>query len=203
MTDTSTRYELHGRTRQKARTRAALLEATRELLTAGITPTVEQAAELAEVSASTAYRYFPNRRALLAATYPMIEEKSLLGSQAPPDPLERLELVTERLGRRLVDYEPELRTALRLSLEAPRDDDSSLLRRGRAIAWIEEALEPLRSQKSAREIRRLALAIRATLGIEPLVWLTDVGGLSSEEAVSLMRASAATLLRVAMDERLS
>ena len=48
------------------------------------------------------------------------------------------------------------------------------------------------------ELRRLVLAIRATLGIEPLVWLTDVGGLSREEAADLMRSSARTLLRSAL-----
>jgi AcrR family transcriptional regulator len=196
----ATPYELGGRTKQKARTREALLAATREMLAEGIAPTVEQAAERAEISASTAYRYFPNRRALLAATYPVIDADSLLGSDPPADPIQRLELVTERLGRLLVENEPELRTALRLSLEPPpeRDPDSLILRRGRAIGWIEEALEPLRTKLGKSEVHRLALAIRAALGIEPLVWLTDVGGLSSEGAVELMRSSARTLLRAAI-----
>jgi AcrR family transcriptional regulator len=196
----ATPYELGGRTKQKARTREALLAATRELLAEGIAPTVEQAAERAEISASTAYRYFPNRRALLAATYPVIDVDSLLGSDPPADPIQRLELVTERLGRLLVENEPELRTALRLSLESPpeRDPASLILRRGRAIGWIEEALEPLRTKLGKSEVHRLALAIRAALGIEPLVWLADVGGLSSEGAVELMRSSARTLLRAAI-----
>jgi AcrR family transcriptional regulator len=196
----ATPYELGGRAKQKARTREALLAATRELLAEGIAPTVEQAAERAEISASTAYRYFPNRRTLLAATYPVIDADSLLGSDPPADPIQRLELVTERLGRLLVENEPELRTALRLSLEPPpeRDPDSLILRRGRAIGWIEEALEPLRTKLGKSEVHRLALAIRAALGIEPLVWLTDVGGLSSEGAVELMRSSARTLLRAAI-----
>lgn len=50
------------------------------------------------------------------------------------------------------------------------------------------------------ELRRLALAIRATLGIEALVWLTDIGGLSREQAADLMRSSAHTLLRSALAE---
>ena len=37
-------YEHTGRTRQKARTRAAMVDATRELLAEGMAPTVEQAA---------------------------------------------------------------------------------------------------------------------------------------------------------------
>jgi hypothetical protein len=40
----------------------------------------------------------------------------------------------------------------------------------------------------------LVLATRAACGIEALVWLTDVAGLSREEAVELMRWSARALL---------
>jgi AcrR family transcriptional regulator len=193
----STGYESQGRTRQKARTRAALIAATRELLGEGVAPTVEQAAARADISSSTAYRYFPNRRSLLAATYPQIETRSLLDADAPEDPVARVELVIERLGDMLLENEPELRTALRLSLESPAERESLVLRRGRAIGWIEEALEPMLAEIGDAEVHRLALAIRATLGVEALVWLTDVGGLSSEEAVELMRSSARTLLRAA------
>ena len=49
------------------------------------------------------------------------------------------------------------------------------------------------------ELRRLVLGIGATLGIEALVWLTDMGGLSREEAVEVMRSNARTLLRSALD----
>ena len=192
-------YELTGRTNQKARTRGALVAAARELLVETATPTVEQAADRAGISRTTAYRYFSNRRALLAATYPDIEARSLLGGDAPEDAGARLEIVTDRLTRQLLDYEAELRAALRLSLEPPLPGaEPPALRQGRALAWIEDALAPLRGRLGGAELRRLALAIRATVGIEPLVWLTDVGGLSREDAVELMRSSARTLLRAAL-----
>lgn len=63
---------------QKARTRDALVAVTRQLMRAGVTPTVEQAADVARVSRATAYRYFPSQRALLAATFPHLEGGSLL-----------------------------------------------------------------------------------------------------------------------------
>jgi AcrR family transcriptional regulator len=194
-------YETTGRTRQKARTRAALVQAARELLAGGITPTVEQAADHAEISRTTAYRYFANQRALLVATYPELDVRSLLDDDAPADPAERLELVVEHLTANVVEHEHELRAMLRLSLETPKPPPEALpLRQGRAIGWIEDALAPLRGRVSKREIRRLTLAIRATVGIEALVWLTDVGGLSRAEAVDLMRSSARTLLRGALAE---
>ena len=195
----STPYELTGRTHQKARTRAAMLAAARELLAEGITPTVEEAAERAQVSRTTAYRYFPNQRALLIASYPELDAVSLLDDEAPSDAAARLELVTERIARQLLEYEAELRAMLRLSLESPPPAQGALpLRQGRAIGWIEDALAPLRERLPERELHRLVLAIRATLGIEALVWLTDVAGLSREQAVELMRSSARALLRSAL-----
>jgi AcrR family transcriptional regulator len=192
-------YELTGRTNQKARTRDALIAAARELLAQGVTPTVEQAADLASISRTTAYRYFANRRALLVAAYPEIDAPSLLDDDTPDDPGARLELVMERLTRQLVDHEPELRAALRLSLELPRPDAEALaLRQGRAIGWIADALAPLRARLGGDGLHRLVLAIRATLGIEALVWLTDVGELSREDATELMRSSARALLRAAL-----
>src|SRR5918999_6249931 len=102
-------YERTGRTRQKARTRAALLGAARELLAAGRTPTVEAAAEAAGISRATAYRYFANQRALVLAAHPEIEAASLLGDDPPADPVERLDRTVRELVRLTVDTEPELR----------------------------------------------------------------------------------------------
>jgi AcrR family transcriptional regulator len=197
--DTSVPYESTGRTRQKARTRAAMVAAARELLAEGSEPTVEQAAERAGVSRTTAYRYFPNQRSLLIAGYPELDMPSLLAADAPADPAARLDLVTERITRQIVEHEPELRAMLRLSLELPPPDRDALpLRQGRAIGWIEDALTPLRGRLRPAELRRLALSIRATIGIEALVWLTDIGGLSRDETVALMRNSARALLRAAL-----
>jgi AcrR family transcriptional regulator len=184
-----------GRTSQKARTRDALIAAARRLLAEGVSPTVEEAAAEASVGRTTAYRYFPNSRALLAATYTEIEERSLLGQDPPEDPLARLEIMAESLARQILEHEPELRAQLRLALEGePAGSESLPFRRGRRIRWIEEALSPLRGRMPEGELGRLVLGIGATLGIEALVWLTDMGGLSREEAVEVMRSNARTLL---------
>ena len=49
------------------------------------------------------------------------------------------------------------------------------------------------------ELRRLIYGIGATLGIEPYVWLTDMGRLSREAAVEVMRSNSRTLLRSALE----
>jgi AcrR family transcriptional regulator len=165
-----------------------------------MTPTIEEAATEASVGRTTAYRYFPNSRALLAATYPEIEERSLLGPDPPEDPLARLEIMAESFTRQILEHEPELRVQLRLALEGEGAGGKSLpFRRGRRIRWIEEALSPLRGRMPEPELRRLVLGLGATLGIEALVWLTDMGGLSREEAAEVMRSNARTLLRSALE----
>jgi AcrR family transcriptional regulator len=134
-----------------------------------VTPTLEEAAAEASIGRTTAYRYFPNSRALLAATYPEIEMGSLLGADPPEDPLARLEIMAESLTRQLLEHEPELRAQLRLALEGESAGGESVsLRRGRRIRWIEDALSPLGERMPERELRRLIYGIGATLGIEAL-----------------------------------
>ena len=192
-------YELSGRTRQKQRTRSALVAAARDLVARGHTPTVDEAATIASVSRTTAYRYFPSQRALLVAAHPEIEARSLLPETAPSDVVARLDAVVMAFLHLIVDTEAQQRTMLRLSLDPDPDHRGELpLRKGRAIGWIGEALSPLRGVMSARDIRRLIFAIRSAAGIEALVWLTDIAGLSRKEAVQLMRWSAGALLRSAM-----
>jgi AcrR family transcriptional regulator len=181
-----------------------LIAAARRILAEGATPTVEEAAAEASIGRTTAYRYFPNSRALLAATYPEIEMRSLLGPDPPEDPLARLEIMAESLTRQILEHEPELRAQLRLALEGePAGGESLPLRRWRRIKWVEDALSPLEGRMPERELRWLVLGICATLGIEALVWLTDMGGLSREEAVEVMRSNARTLLRSALERLVS
>ena len=184
-------YELTGRVDQKRRTRDALVAAARELVANGETPTVEAAAEAASISRATAYRYFRNQAALLVAAHPETGAQSLLPDDAPADAATRLDLVIDAFTRLILENEAQQRTMLRLSLEADSARRADLpLRQGRGIKWIDEALAPLETEMPESERHRLALAIRSATGIEALVWLTDVAGLNSDEAIDLMRWSA-------------
>jgi AcrR family transcriptional regulator len=191
-------YEGFGRTAQKSRTRDALITATRELIADGLVPNVEDAAARAAISRTTAYRYFPNQRGLLLAAHPEIHRKSLLGENPPRDAAARLDAVLEEFHRLMLQTEPELRMALRLSLDRGHDQRDTSLRRGRAIGWIEEALAPLVGKLTKPQVRRLAIAIRAAAGVEALVWLTDVALLSRADATALMKESAQAILRSAV-----
>jgi len=194
-------YEKTGRTGQKARTRDALVDAARELLAEGATPTVEQAASAASIARATAYRYFPNQRALLTATFPEIAESSLLGDSPPAEPAARLQIVVDAIARQAAAHEPELRSMLRLSLEPdPADRGELPFRTGRRIVWVTDALEPVRDRLTADDFQRLVLAISATVGIDVLVWMTDIAGLSREQAFDVMRWSARALLQAALSD---
>lgn len=192
----ATPYESTGRTAQKSRTRQALVAATQELLAAGHTPKVEDAAERAGISRTTAYRYFPNQRSLLLAARPTISPDSLMPPDAPTDPRERLDALMTAFTRYNLTWEPQLRTSLRLSLEP--DADQPVLRQGRAIAWIAEALTPLRDSHPHVDIDRLAVTIRSATGIETLIWLTDIARYTREQAAVTVKATARALLDAAL-----
>jgi AcrR family transcriptional regulator len=191
-------YERSGRTQQKGRTREALVAATRALIAEGNSPTVEDAAARANISRTTAYRYFANQRALLIAAHPEIDRLSLLGENPGLDPEARLTAALSEFLQITVATEPQLRMALRLSLDGAASPPATMLRSGRAIAWLEDALSPLRTRMSKATLRRLVCAIRSAAGIEALVWLTDVGHMTRAEAVQVMLWSATVQLRAAM-----
>ncbi|MDQ1619873.1 MAG: hypothetical protein QOE19_2442 [Actinomycetota bacterium] len=194
----STSYEATGRVLQKQRTRQALVDAARDLVATGMEPSVEQAAERAGVARTTAYRYFANQRSLVLAAHPETAAMTLLPPHAPPDAASRLDIVATRFIALIIDTEPAQRTMLRLSLDPdPAGRGPLPLRQGRAVPWIAEALEPLRASLTDKELHRLALAVRSAIGIEALVWLTDIGGLSRNDAAESMRWSAQALLSAA------
>jgi AcrR family transcriptional regulator len=193
-------YEDTGRRAQKARTREALVAAAREALAEGVTPTVEQAAAAASVSRATAYRYFPNRHELLVAAHPEVEADSLLGDDPPADPEARLDATVRSLAEICLDAERSYRAMLRLSLSADAGRRELSLRKGRRYLWIEDALEPVRDRLGPEGFDRLVKAISLVVGIEALVTLIDLAGLSRERAVEVMRWSARALLRAALAE---
>jgi AcrR family transcriptional regulator len=198
----STVYEQTGRTGQKQRTRLALVASARDLMArGGRSPTVAEAAEAVSISRTTAYRYFPTQRALLLAAHPEIEATSMLPADIGDDPEERLEAAVRGFLTMVVDTEPQQRTMLRLSLEADTATRELPLRQGRAIGWFTEALAPLTPRLGEDGVRRLAVAVRAVAGIECLVWLVDIAGLSHDDAVQQMVWSAVALLRRAATDR--
>jgi AcrR family transcriptional regulator len=147
------------------------------------------------------YRYFRSQADLLAAAHPEVELTSLLPPDCGDDPETRLLAVVRAFIKSLLETEPQQRTMLRLSLAPAIQQGQLPLRQGRAIGWFQEALEPARDRLSEAAIHRLAIAVRSAVGVEALVWLVDVAGLTREDAAELMVSSARAIVRAGLSER--
>ncbi len=198
MKHVSTDYVAVGRSRQKQRTRDQLVAAARRLVESGDTPRVEEAAEAAGVSRTTAYRYFASQGELLAAAFPETAQRSMLPDPPPVEAGERVAAVAAAVIERIEATDGLQRTMLRLSLgDAPHDLP---LRQGRVIPWFEEALEPLRGQLGDDGLHWLAVALRSVCGIETRVWLGDIAGLDAPAIRALQLWMVDALRRRAADE---
>jgi hypothetical protein len=112
------------------------------------------------------------------AAHPEIAATTVLPANPRQDPVARLDAVVANFSAMILDTEAQQRTMLRLSLEAgAAERDALALRQGRAIAWIAEALDGVRGDLTDQQFRQLVVSIRATIGIEAIVWLVDVAGL--------------------------
>ena len=87
-----------------------------------------------------------------------------------------------------------------MSLEPDAPERDLPLRQGRAIGWFEEALSPLAPTLGEAGVSRLAVTVRSAVGIEALVWLIDIAGLTREEAAARMQWSARAMLAQALAE---
>jgi AcrR family transcriptional regulator len=185
-------YESTGRTAQKARTRELLVRTVADLIALGRTPTVDEVAAASGISRTTTYRYFPNQQALIMAAFPETMAESLVDDSVI-DVRERVGVALDEHLRILREWEPQLRASLRMSLDPAAERQP--LRGGRAIGWFQDALSPL---ADTHDVRALAISFRAAAGIEPYVWLTDVAGLSPDDACATMRTTVGCLLEAAL-----
>lgn len=190
------------RANQRQRTRAALVEAASEAVRKGQTPTVEEAAEAAGVSRATAYRYFGSQQGLLLEV--SLEEiagtpkRSIPGGSVET----RVDAAIRGLVRMAWEHERYLRTFLMLSLEqwlqaGKSGAEGYPVRKGRRLAWFEEALAPLQNLKP-RQKRRLRTALCMLCGVEALIVAKDVCGCTELEAEEASRWAAQAILRAAV-----
>ncbi len=198
--------ESFGRMNQKRRTRAALKAAAAEFVRSGQTPNVAQVAEEALVSKSTAYRYFPSQEALLAevlldeAIGPDLEAV-YAAAKTPASAADRLDAVVRADHHLVGKHETAFRTALRAMLAPPTDDRSELPRRpGNRLRYLAEALVPLDDRLGTERLEHLVMALSMCVGIESVMVMKDICGLTPEAAERVKRWAAAALLEAALSE---
>ena len=187
---------MSSRVNQKERTRQAIVAATRELIRAGGEVTMPAVAKSALVSEATAYRYFPDLASLLREALTGVwpsPETALAPVAGSDDPVERVACATEALLRHVLSYQGAVRAMIAATITRP---DQAAMRPGHRFGLIDAALRPLADGTAglAQLKRDLAIVISA----EALFTLTDLCGLSPEDAIASAVHTARTLTQAAI-----
>jgi AcrR family transcriptional regulator len=195
-----------GRVRQKKRTKGLLLTAARSLIAAGRRPTVAEVADAAEVSRRTAYRYFPTQMKLMSdaaleGLRPVMEAAiAAAPSGGNTDDVEaRVDAMSEKMMRLAFEHEPLLRTMIHETVLHQGGGDAR--RWGRRMEWIEMAVAPMRAQLGATAYKRLLSALGLCVGIEALLVLRDICGLSQGQTIQVSQWMARAVIRQSLAER--
>ncbi|WP_431283175.1 TetR/AcrR family transcriptional regulator [Humitalea sp. 24SJ18S-53] len=170
----------NGQANQKKRTRKDLLQAASRLLKQGRRPSLEEVAEEALVSRTTAYRYFPRVETLLleaSLDVAIPDAETLFRGADAQDPVARVQHVEAAFHEMMRANETQLRMMLAQSVEriARGDADGDLPRRqNRRSPLIEAALAPARDQFDPAALQRLARALALVIGTEAFIVFKDV-----------------------------
>ena len=170
-----------GRVNQKRRTRAAIIAACQELITAGAEINMPAVARAALVSEPTAYRYFPDLASLLEEALAGIEPDpaaALAAGADPGDPVERVAYAAELLAKLVIERQGAIRALISVSIirGTARAGAAGLpLRPHRSGAGSTLRAQPGIDAATLEQLRRdLAVVISA----EAVLTLTDLYGLA-------------------------
>jgi AcrR family transcriptional regulator len=192
-----------GRANQKRRTRAAIVEACREIIRSGGPLTMPEVSKSALVSEATAYRYFPDLVSLV--------NEALVGLWPDPveafapvagstDPVERVVHACEFLSRHVLEFEGAVRSTISATIIRP---EMAATRPGIRFGLIDEALAPLNETLAATDpdaLARLKQDLAAVISAEALFTLIDLCRLSPDEAIASLVRTATAATEAALHE---
>ena len=185
------------RQNQKARTRKAIVDACRELTRSGAEVTMPRVAKLAMVSEATAYRYFPDLVSLLEEALDGLwpdPAQALAEVAGSRDPVERVGAACEYLLRHVHAYQGAVRAMISHTITVP---GAARARPGIRFGLIDYALAPFAPPP------RLKLDLAVVISAEAFFTLTDLCGLTPDEAIDSARQTAAALTRAAFSDHRS
>ena len=195
------------RDRQRRRTRKAIVDAAAALIARGLTPSINEIAEAADVSRRTVYLYFPTlEQLLLDATLGLLTQSSIDQVVDAPatdgtDVEATLEHTIRTLGEMTADTLPLGRALIRLTVErepGAGKDAEGPWRGYRRVEWIERAVAPLRERLPADAFERLVSALAIVIGWEAFIVLSDVRGLARGEQIDVAVWTARAIVRAAL-----
>ena len=190
----------------RARTRKLMLQAAIQLMQSGITPSVTEVAEAAEVSRATAYRYFPSQAALVQAVVDEALGPILKWRSGDPDPKKRIKDLLATSMPRIDEFEATFKAALKLSLDQWAQRQAGTLgneprfTRGHRVDLLRDVTAPLEHRVAPAKRERLEQALSLVFGVETLVVLKDIWGLTAAEAQSVAEWAASALVDATMSE---
>jgi len=171
------------RVNQKARTRAAIVQAVRELARTGAEITMPSVAEAALVSEATAYRYFPDLVTLLLeadeGTWADPDE-ALAPVADSADPVIRIGYAARLLLEGVLANESAVRAMIAGSISRPT---LAARRPGHRFGLIDAALAPAADRIGPAGLAQLRRDLAVAVSAEALFTLTDLCGLSGPDAV--------------------
>jgi AcrR family transcriptional regulator len=189
------------RANQKKRTRMAIVEACREIIRSGSPVTMPDVARAALVSEATAYRYFPDLPALLNEAFPSMwpsPAEALSSVAESADPVERVAFACEFLLRGVHAYQGAVRAMIAATVTHPEQAGS---RPGLRFGLIDEALAPLGETLGPADGARLAQLktdLAAVVSADALFVLTDLAGLTPDDAIASLVRIATTVTEAAL-----
>lgn len=195
----------HLRPAQRRRTRKAIVDATIELVARGVTPSVAEIAEAAEVSRRTVYLYFPTLEQLLldatvgALSLTSVDEAIAAAHTTRRHPSAGIEALASAMCQQPAEVKELGRRLVRLTLD--QGGTAEAPRRGyRRVQWIETALAPVREMLAPSAFDRLVSALSMVIGWEALVVLQDVRGLDTPGQDEASTWAARALVNAALTE---
>lgn len=193
---------LPGRVAQKERTRRDLLASARKLVTEGTVPTVEDAADAAGISRTTAYRYFSSQDSLLseASVEPFVDEIAAIVRDVDDvtDPVQRVDEVFRRAVPIVLSRAAELQTMLRITLGRSLRDNLASNAPLQSLRWLQAwdpILEPLRDRVPPPIYVLMTRSLSALLGIEAVLALKDAADGDPAGTTAAVRFAARALAR--------
>ncbi len=193
-----------GRANQKKRTRMAIVDACRAIIRSGSPVTMPEVARSALVSEATAYRYYPDLVSLL--------NDALVGMWPSPadalepvadssDPVERVAFACEFLLRGVLAYQGAVRAMISATITR---SELAAARPGIRFGLIDQALAPLNETLAPTDpdaLAQLKLDLAAVVSAEAFFSLTDLCGLTPDDAIASLVRTATTITRVALPGR--
>ena len=198
-----------GRKNQKQRTRDALVRVATDFIRRGKPVSVPEVADLAQVSRTTAYRYFPTSEMLAAQASvkaaDVIETNQLREvAKGPGTPGEKLDFIVAGSDTMTTNHEAAFRALLRLSVEPrPAASEGWPRRPSFRREWLEAAILEVKPALGAKRFNRLTGALSLLCGIESIVVLQDICMMKPEDARETKRWAAQLLLRGALEQAAS